>query len=459
MRRPNSSSNSSFDPFTLSPLSAGDIIDRAVRIYREQFWALLQIVIWPSLIAYLGVIVYTFGIRNFSLEHGDVRILLGVVMFFGGLLIVLISKIGFYIMLGGAARSLVNYFLNGEPLRPREVYRAVRERFWSLLGATLMIGLILLSAFIFVYMLVVMGVIVYLLIATLVISSLPYALQVTIHLVFGALFTFGLLLLALLIFKRVVFIPQALMVEGRGVFSAISRSFALAGRDVRQIGTILLFDSWLTFSLFYVFLLPLGWYAWVRGINLFGSNVPVWYSIAYQTLGQVSEILLAPIAMLGFTMLYIDSRVRQEGYDVELLASRYLPPAPLLEQPVIEQVIQQPSVGHHSYSILGLDDYRPEREPAAAVQSGSPAVPDGAIETPIVTQDIVAAAVTAQPFVQAQAESHHEVQAEAASIVRLCHNCGSATNTGSRFDRFCQTCGTSFDEAISIEEGIASEGK
>ncbi len=456
MRRPNSLSNSSphalFDSFTLAPLSAGDIIDRAVRIYRQQFWALLQIVIWPSLIAYLGVIAYTFGIRNFSLERGDVRILLGVVMFVGGFVVVLIGKISFYIVLGGAARSLVNYFLDGEPLRPLEVYRAVRERFWSLLGATLMVGLILTSAFFFMYLVVVMMVIVYMLGATWVISGLPAGVQVTIHVVFGVLMTLGLLLVALLIFKRVVFIPQALMVEGRGVFSAISRSFALAGRDVRQLGAIMLFNSWLTFSLLYVFLLPLGWYAWVRGINLFGSNAPVWYSIAYQTLSQVSEILLAPIAMLGFTMLYIDSRVRQEGYDVELLASRHLPPAPLLEQAVIEQTISQPSFSHRSYSILGLDGYTPEPEPATAPQISSPELTENAIEDAV-------AAVIAQPSAQAQMESHSEVHAEAASIVRLCRHCGSGINIGSRFDRFCQMCGTPFDEATASEEGSASEGK
>ena len=61
-------------------------------------------------------------------------------------------------VLGGTARSLVNYFLDDAPLEPREVYRAVRERFWPLLGATLMVLLILSAAFFFTYMLVVTGV-------------------------------------------------------------------------------------------------------------------------------------------------------------------------------------------------------------------------------------------------------------------------------------------------------------
>ncbi|HWQ36590.1 MAG TPA: hypothetical protein VNQ79_27405 [Blastocatellia bacterium] len=423
MNRP----DSAFDSFALAPLSAGDIIDRAVRIYRRQFWRLLQIVVWPSLIAYSGVILYTFGMRNFSLERGDARIVLGVLLFTGGIFIYVLGKIAFYVVLGGTSRALVNYFLDGEPLRPREVYRAVRQRFWSLVGATLMVILILGAAFAFLYLLAVMCVMIYVLGAVWLISRLPNWMQITFHVTAGLLAALGLFALWLVVLKRIVFIPQALMVESRDVFSAIGRSFTLAGRDVRQIGAIVLFNLCLTFSLLYLFLLPLGWYAWASGVSLFGSDVPLWYNIAYQTLSQVSEILLAPIAMLGFTLLYIDSRVRREGFDIELLANRCLAAAPLPPPVQPPPPVSRTEEEWPSYSILGLDRYKPEPAPAT------------------VTAGAQTAAVATAVLEGEEGRLH------------TCRHCGHTALIASRFDRFCQTCGTPFDQPVSTNEERSDE--
>ena len=51
-------------------------------------------------------------------------------------------------------------------------------------------------------------------------------------------------------------------------------------------------------------------------------ETPVWYRIGFQVMWQASSILLAPVWMLGLSLLYIDERVRQEGYDIELAAAR-----------------------------------------------------------------------------------------------------------------------------------------
>lgn len=435
MNRP----NSVFDSFALAPLSAGDIIDRAVRIYRQQFWRLLQIVIWPSLIAYTGVILYTFGLRNFALDRGDERIFLGVVMTGGGFLIYLLGKMAFYVVLGGTARSLVNYLLNHEPLKPRAVYQAVKERFWSLAGAVLLVGMIVMACIFFLYMLVVMCVMVYVLTVTWLMSSLPNWFQITSHVIFGALLALGIFLPGLMLFKRIVFIPQALMVEGKGIFDAIGRSFALAGGDIRQIGAIVLFDMWLTFSLLYLLLLPLGWYAWVRGISLFGSDVPLWYNIAYQTLSQVSEILLAPIAMLGFTLLYLDSRVRREGFDIELLASRQL------ALPSLPQVTPAPVVPSARrtlpYPTLGQDG--PITKPQTA-SAGSSALANSIAEAGITslfgpaTTDVV---------------RNYDLETSA----QVCQKCGHQTDLLSVPDRFCQSCGAPFTQAALNQEGRSLE--
>ncbi|MFN0123603.1 MAG: hypothetical protein ACKV2V_24140 [Blastocatellia bacterium] len=318
----------SLEQITLTPLSAGDIIDRAVRIYRRQFRPLLQIVLWPSLISYAGVIALSFGQRNLALNRGDGRLMIGIGMIMGGVFVYLLGKIAFYVVLGGAAKSLVGYLLDGAAIRPSEVYQAVRQRFWPLTGATLMMMLITFAAFVTIYMISIMIIALYVMSVGWALAGAPRWLQMIVH--GGAVLTLfaGLIFAGLQVFKRLIFIPQAMMVEGRGVFAAIARSFALAGSDIRQVFAIVFFDVWLTFAMLFLLIAPLGWYAWLQGVNLLGDDNPLWYNIAYQTLSQVSEILLGPVAMLGFTLLYIDRRVRQEGFDVELLASRYLGPVP-----------------------------------------------------------------------------------------------------------------------------------
>ena len=92
-----------------------------------------------------------------------------------------------------------------------------------------------------------------------------------------------------------------------------------------------LFTTFATYSALALLILPLGLYAWLNGadVSIFGT-APAWYAIGYQVIAQSSHILLAPIWMLGLSLLYVDERVRHEGYDIELMAARQLPEMPQL---------------------------------------------------------------------------------------------------------------------------------
>jgi hypothetical protein len=74
-----------------------------------------------------------------------------------------------------------------------------------------------------------------------------------------------------------------------------------------------------------ILLVPLGWYGYLSGIDPFNLAIwPAWYTVAYSVLGPLSSILLTPVWMLGLSLLYVDERVRHEGYDIELMAARQL---------------------------------------------------------------------------------------------------------------------------------------
>jgi hypothetical protein len=121
------------------------------------------------------------------------------------------------------------------------------------------------------------------------------------------------------------------MVEGQGVFSSIGRSITLASGNVKRLGALVLFTTFATYSALMILLLPVGWYAQANGIPLFSwepDATPAWYSITLQVIWQLSFILLAPVWMMGLSVLYVDERVRHEAYDVELMAARQLAELP-----------------------------------------------------------------------------------------------------------------------------------
>src|SRR5256885_4222407 len=183
--------------------------------------------------------------------------------------------------------------------------------------------------------------------------------------------TFASITLALMLFfllaGRMAYVPQAMLVEGRTVFSAIGRSFSLASGNVKRLMAMTLFTLFATYSALMLLMIPLGWFAYASGVDLspFGTQWPTWYAIGYQVILQCSHILLAPIWMLGLSLLYVDERVRHEGYDIELMAARQLPEMPTLPGVVspfapalvtgrAPQFVAPPPQPLHTGRVLGL---------------------------------------------------------------------------------------------------------
>jgi hypothetical protein len=409
-------------------MSAGDIIDRAVRLYGRNFLALLRIVLAPSLVAYAGSILMSIGWRNATLSRGDERILITVLLFLIGFLLWAAGKAAFYAVLGGSSRSLVAHFFDGKPILARDVYRATRERVWSLIGATFIVALLILGAMMIAYFFVVtIGIFFALMMATVIQNGSEW-LQGAATITFAVVIAATLAVFFLLIYGRIVYVPQILMVEGKGVFGSIGRSFSLASGQLLRIAALILFWIYVSWSVLLLLLLlllllfPFGYNSDL--VNPFSVAHPPWYDIALQTVTQLSEILLMPIFMIGCTLLYLDSRVRKEGFDVELLANRTLaqppeppplyPSRPELAPPELappelarEWTLAPQRLNSFSTSILGLDDYIP-----------APADPVPAPDAQFALED----------------------------NWKICQGCGAETNVE---DRFCRLCGSAFEQAYS----------
>jgi hypothetical protein len=307
------------------------LIDRAVRLYRRHFLTLIRIAAPPVLISALGSTIATIAWREVTATPDEFHMVLYVLAWLGGVVIIICGSLFSIIVMGGATRTLVAHLLWNEPVTARATYRAVKSRFAGLLGASVMVAIWLLFAAI----LAVMG---FGMVMTVLIAAFAFASMLSpwVAAILWGLGTFIAIVVAAILFfflaGRMAYVPQAMLVEGKTVFAAIGRSFALAGGNVRRLMAMTLFTSFGTYSALALLIIPLVWYGWLNGLNLslVGSTWPTWYSIGYQVILECSHIMLAPIWMLGFSLLYVDERVRHEGYDIELMAARQLPAMPKL---------------------------------------------------------------------------------------------------------------------------------
>jgi hypothetical protein len=308
----------------LAPLGAGDLIDRAVRLYRRHLFVLIRTAAPPVIIASVGWIVFGIAMRRVSNTSNTDEVITYVLVGFVSFAVIAGGYLFTVVVMGGATRTLVAHLLNNEPVTARATYAAVRARFWGLLGASVIILLWLwISAS-------VVGVVLYILLLVMAAAIFVTALvspwlTLIVMIILMLLSTAVALWVFFFIVGRIAYVPQVMLVEGKGVFEAFSRSFSLARGNVRRLLAMTLFTSFATYSALMILVLPLGWYGYLSGINpLDATQWPVWYSIAYSVLGPLASILLTPVWMLGLSLLYVDERVRHEGYDIELMAARQL---------------------------------------------------------------------------------------------------------------------------------------
>ena len=353
---------SSANDLHLVPLGAGDLIDRAVRLYRRHLFTLMRIAAPPVVVSAIGWVLWTIATRQVFSTPDTATLLFYILLIFVALVLVVSGHIFSLIVMGGASRNLVTHLLWGEPVLVRTTYAAVRSRFWSLLGATLLVvmwlGLAMMVASTAGYFIAIILIFVGVFLA----QVAPPWLIVIVAIVGSLLALAVSLWLFFFMAGKVAYVPQVLLVEGKRVFEAIGRSFSLARGNVRRLMAMTFFITFATYSALMLLVIPLEWFAWVNGVSLVPfQQWPVGYSIAYSVLEPIGTILLAPVWMLGMSLLYVDERVRHEGYDIELMASQKLDPMPQLDvtspfAPAISTGPQRLPLQRPNYSgnVLGL---------------------------------------------------------------------------------------------------------
>jgi hypothetical protein len=136
-----------FSNLQIIPLGAGDLIDRAVRFYRRNFWMFIFIAAPPVVVGTLVSIGWTILGREvffagLSPEAGDL-IVYYLFAWIGKVIIWLTETVATLTVMGGASRNFVRHLLFEEPLSFRETYKNVRARLGSLIVASIIIAVLL----------------------------------------------------------------------------------------------------------------------------------------------------------------------------------------------------------------------------------------------------------------------------------------------------------------------------
>ena len=339
---------------SITPLGAGDLIDRAVRFYRQNFWTFLWIAAPPILTGTLVSLAWMWvasGLFSASAKRDEAEEVFYVLfLWMGSLIIWFIESVAVMTVMGGASRNFVRHLLFGERITFRETYKNARKRVFGLMTSsaiiTFLLGLI-------GYFVLGFGAFLALFAVGLTFAAFSFspflATVVSIFFALAVIFFAGWLFF--LVASRFMYVPQVMTVEGLGVFPAIGRSANLASGNVKRLAALFIFTFIAIYSVLLLFFIPLNLYAWMQGVQFFATDedlIPAWYQIANQVISQASFILLIPIWMIGLCLLYIDERVRHEGYDIELMAARSLGEIPAAPrefanplQPALAQQQQQ----------------------------------------------------------------------------------------------------------------------
>jgi hypothetical protein len=279
----------------------------------------------PVIVASAGWIVFWLMLQRVFLTVDFSELALYLIVMLVAFVVMVSGYLFTLVVMGGATRTLVAHLLRNDPVTARATYKAVRARFWGLVGASIIVLVWFNIAFFasFIGWYISLGVLTF--VSVLVGSATFIPLGIIFGVVCGTAVTVLALWFFFFVVGRVAYVPQVMLVEGKGVFESFSRSFNLARGNLRRLMAMTVFTTFATYSALMILVIPLGWYGYLSGIDPFNdASWPMWYSIAYNVLGPLSSILLTPVWMLGLSLLYVDERVRHEGYDIELMAARQL---------------------------------------------------------------------------------------------------------------------------------------
>lgn len=278
----------------LRPLRLGELLDRAIRLYRANFLTfigIIAVVYVPLMILQTAAsaLLSSSMLQSFSTPE-DIFSNTG---YWAGILFTLVLALVQFILVQGIAtgaltRAVADNYL-GRKTSILDAYRGIGKSWLTLVGALLFLGLLAIALFLW--------------------WMVPCI---------GWFTGLGMLLFMLTVVNPLV--PPVVVLESQGVLGAVQRAWSLARRRFWPV-------------LGYVLVLGLFSLIVVNGpaaiVNvLLGQLLPsfgdpttsvVLAAVIQGLVSLVFILIYYPLQMAAFTLIYFDLRVRTEGFDLALL--------------------------------------------------------------------------------------------------------------------------------------------
>jgi len=278
------------------PMSVGQILDGAFKLYQRNFVRFIAIVavayVPVGLVSSMGKSIAGIGgpqtsfmvnsssdsdsyssdgtVYSRGSERSDPgRVILGLLIFIIGMILAVFA---YYLCAGALTKSISEAYL-GNNVTVGEAYEFVWPKLWSLIGATLLVGaVVMLGMFLFI----VPGII----------FSLWYALT-----------------------------AEVVVLENRRAIEGMTRSKSLTSGNLGKVFVVGLVAGLVTLVIVMVTSWPIGMIA-----GMLAKTSPTVSTLLIEAGSVAGNVLALPITTAASILLYYDLRIRKEGFDLEMLA-------------------------------------------------------------------------------------------------------------------------------------------
>lgn len=311
------------DTFELRPLTLGELLDRAFSLYRRNFSLFVGIMAVPAALTVPFSVLFFMnqgaGSSGATPSAGNVAWVIFLVLTF------LILSIVVYPMAMGAATFAVSHSYLGQSITVREAYGKVRGKVGRILGAAAVWGLRVAGVMLLIA--IGAGIIVGVVAALMRVAApgrpaplLTGVIVVGAMLVYLAAFALG----GAWALRYAVCIP-ALLLENLGSLASLRRSVQLTEKRRWPIFVAVL----LAVIIGYVGVLVFQGPFFVTMMFTAGAGqVPQWIPFAYAVSGAIGGAITGPVLIIVLVLLYYDTRIRKEAFDLQFMMSTLDRPAP-----------------------------------------------------------------------------------------------------------------------------------
>lgn len=283
---------------SLRPLGFGEILDGAFSLYRRNFGTFVLTALVPSIALLAGGLVYAMALSGFVQEGGDPTAAMSAIL--GPfLLFMVLAGLATFVSWGALTRQAAQAF-TGAPVSVPDGLKAGLRAVLPMLGAALLAGLVVAVA------LGAIGVVGGIL--SMVLGAIGIIVMTIVMLV--------VYMLAITIFAGVA---PAIVVEGKGPLSGLTRSFDLIkGAKGRVMGLVVV-SVLIAYLPVVAVMFVTGTTGMMMGPSSAAAMPGAGALIAQQVLAWIAGVLTTPFMVSVFVLTYFDRRVRTEALDVQVM--------------------------------------------------------------------------------------------------------------------------------------------